>query len=161
MGKTFAPNSERGIFKTTDGGKSWRKVFYKDDTTGAVDLSFAPDNPNIGYAAIWYHYVKPGNARAQIEGTGGGGIYKTIDGGETWTPLTGGLPTNQIGRIGVAAAPGGQRAFAIVAAGRGSGGLYRTDDRRRELDARALPIPASRAADISAASFFDPKNPTT
>jgi photosystem II stability/assembly factor-like uncharacterized protein len=128
LGKTFAPNPERGIFKTTDGGKTWRKVLYKDDTTGAVDLSFASDNPQIGYAALWYHYVKAGNARAQIEGTGGGGIYKTTDGGETWQPLTGGLPTNQIGRIGVAAAPGGKLAFAIVAAGRGESGLYRTDD---------------------------------
>jgi photosystem II stability/assembly factor-like uncharacterized protein len=157
LGKTFAPNSERGIFKTTDGGKSWRKVFYKDDTTGAVDLSFAPDNPNIGYAAIWYHYVKPGNARAQIEGTGGGGIYKTTDGGETWVPLTGGLPTNQIGRIGVAAAPGGQRAFAIIAAGRGSGGLYRTDDGGANW-IKSSPDSRIQGSGYFSRVFLDPKN---
>jgi photosystem II stability/assembly factor-like uncharacterized protein len=158
LGKTFAPNPERGIFKTTDGGKSWRKVFYKDDTTGAVDLSFAPDNPNIGYAAVWYHYVKPGNARAQIEGTGGGGIYKTTDGGETWSALTAGLPTNQVGRIGVAAAPGGKRAFAIVAAGRGSGGLFRTDDggatwTKSSTDSRI------QGSGYFSRVFLDPKNP--
>jgi photosystem II stability/assembly factor-like uncharacterized protein len=158
LGKTFAPNSERGIFKTTDGGRSWRKVLYKDDTTGAVDLSFTPDNPNIGYATIWYHYVKAGNARAQIEGTGGGGIYKTIDGGETWTPLTGGLPTNQIGRIGVAAAPGGQRAFAIIAAGRGSGGLYRTDDGGANWT-KSSPDSRIQGSGYFSRVFLDPKSP--
>jgi photosystem II stability/assembly factor-like uncharacterized protein len=128
LGKTFAPHPDRGVYKTVDGGKTWRKVLYKDDTMGAVDISFAADNPKIGLAAMWYHYVKPGNARAQIDGTGGGGIYKTTDGGETWAPLTEGLPKNQIGRIGVAVAPDGKLAFAIVAAGRGESGLYRTDD---------------------------------
>ena len=158
LGKTFAPNSERGIFKTTDGGKLWRKVLYKDDTTGAIDISFAADNPKIGYAALWYHYVKPGNARAQIDGTGGGGIYKTTDAGETWTPLTGGLPTNQIGRIGVAAAPGGQRAFAIIAAGRGESGLYRTNDggttwQKSSSDTRI------QGSGYFSRVFLDPKNP--
>ena len=86
LGKTFAPHPDRGVFKTIDGGKSWRKVLYKDDTLGAIDLSFAPDNPKIGFAAMWVHYVKPGNPRALIEANGGGGIYKTIDGGENLVP---------------------------------------------------------------------------
>ena len=158
LGKTFAPNTERGIYKTTDGGKSWRKVLYKDDTTGAVDLSFAADNPKIGYAALWYHYVKPGNARAQIEGTGGGGIYKTTDGGETWAPLTGGLPTNGVGRIGVAVAPGGQRAFAIIAAGRGGGGLYRTDDGGANWT-KSSPDTRIQGSGYFSCVFLDPQNP--
>ncbi len=106
LGKTFTPSSERGVFKTTDGGKTWRKVLYKDDVTGAIDIDFAPDNPKIGFAAMWLHYVKPGNARALIEGNGGGGMYKTVDGGETWTPVTAdALPTRNVGRIGVAVGP--------------------------------------------------------
>lgn len=127
LGHTYAPNEQRGIFKTTDGGKNWRKVLYKDDVTGAIDLSFAADNPQIGFAALWHHYVKPGDPRALLNDTEGAGIYKTTDEGETWTPVIGrGLPTDRLGRIGVAVAPGGQRVFAIIAAQ--EGGLYRSDD---------------------------------
>ena len=128
LGHTYAPNEQRGIFKTLDGGKTWRKVLYKDDTTGAIDLGFAPDNPQAGFAALWHHYVKPGDARALLGDMEGGEIYKTTDEGETWTPVAGrGLPNDKVGRIGVAVAPGGQRVFAIVAAQTG-GGLYRSED---------------------------------
>ena len=128
LGHTYEPNEQRGIFKTLDGGKTWRKVLYKDDTTGAIDLGFAPDNPQIGFAALWHHYAKPGDARALLSDMEGAAIYKTTDEGETWMPVPGrGLPTDKVGRIGVAVAPGGQRVFAIVAAQTG-GGLYRSDD---------------------------------
>ncbi len=159
LGHTFAPNAERGIFKTTDGGKTWRKVLYKDDVTGAIDLDFAPDNPKIGFAALWGHYVKPGNARSMIDAISGAGIYKTTDGGETWAPVGGaGLPTARLGRIGVAVAPGGQRVFAIVAADRSSGGLYRSDDggatwQRSTMDARI------QGSGYFSRVFLDPKNP--
>ena len=86
LGHTFAPNTERGVFKTTDGGKTWRKVLYKDDTTGAIDLVFAADNAKIGYAALWGHYQKPGAGNG-IDAMGGGAIYKTIDGGDTWSGI--------------------------------------------------------------------------
>ena len=85
LGHTFAPNEERGIFKTTDGGKTWRKVLYKDDKTGAVDVAFAPDNPQIKFATLWYHYVNPDTPFAGLLGTGGADVYKTTDGGETWS----------------------------------------------------------------------------
>ena len=128
LGHTFAPNAERGIFKTTDGGKSWQKVLYKDDTTGAIDVAFAPDNPKIGFAALWYHYVNPDTPFAGLLGTGGAGIYKTTDGGDTWTPVEiPQLAKAHLGRIGVVVAPGGQRVFAIVSE-RMQGGLYRSDD---------------------------------
>jgi len=128
LGHTFAPNSERGIFKTTDGGKSWQKVLYKDDTTGAIDVAFAPDNPKIGFAALWYHYVKPDTPFAGLMGMGGAGIYKTTDGGDTWTQVTiPQLAKAHLGRIGVVVASGGQRVFAIVSAPK-EGGLYRSDD---------------------------------
>ncbi len=59
LGHTYAPNEQRGVFKTTDGGRTWRKVLYKDDKTGAIDVSFARDNPQVGFATLWYHYVTP------------------------------------------------------------------------------------------------------
>ena len=138
LGKTYSKSEQRGIFKTTDGGATWKRVLFKDDTVGAVDLSFALDNPNVGYAALWEHYTRPG-ARGAIEASGFAGIYKTTDAGSTWTQLTEGLPTGRLGRIGVATAGNGQIVFAIVAAGGGggggggrgadsAGGLYRSDD---------------------------------
>ncbi len=158
LGHTFAPNEERGVFKTTDGGKTWRKVLYKDDKTGAIDIAFAADNPKIGFAALWEHYVKPGNTRSLIESMNGAGIYKTTDAGETWTAITGaGLPTGNLGRIGVAVGPDGKRVFAIIAA-RGGGGLYRSDDggaswTRSTADARI------QGSGYFSRVFLDPKNP--
>jgi len=128
LGHTFAPNEERGVFKTTDGGKTWRKVLYKDDKTGAIDVAFARDNPQIGFATLWYHYVTPDNPIAGLMGTGGAGIYKTTDGGENWTPVT--IPefaNAHLGRMGVTVSPDGQRVFLIVSE-RMRGGLYRSDD---------------------------------
>jgi photosystem II stability/assembly factor-like uncharacterized protein len=128
LGHTYAPNEERGIFKTTDGGKTWRKVLYKDDKTGAVDVAFAPDNPQIGFATLWYHYVNPDTPFAGLLGTGGAGVYKTTDGGETWQQVN--IPQfakAHLGRMGVVVAPGGQRVYLIVSE-RKEGGLYRSDD---------------------------------
>jgi photosystem II stability/assembly factor-like uncharacterized protein len=132
LGRTYSKNPQRGVFKTTDGGKSWKKVLYKDDVTGAVDLVFAADDSKIGFATLWEHYTQPGNARAAIESSGFAGIYKTTDGGNTWTQLSSGLPTGRLGRIGVAVSADGNKVFAIVAGGGfgggGGGGLYRSDD---------------------------------
>jgi len=141
LGHSYAPNPERGVFKSTDGGATWKKVLYKDDKTGAIDVAFAPDNPQIGFAALWYHYVQPDTPFAGLLGTGGAGIYKTSDGGETWTPVTiPQLAKAHLGRLGVAVAPGGEKVFAIVSE-RKEGGLYRSDDggntwRRTTQDAR-------------------------
>jgi photosystem II stability/assembly factor-like uncharacterized protein len=163
LGRTYSKNEERGVFKTTDGGKSWRKVLYKDDITGAVDLVFAPGNVKVGYAALWEHYTRPGS-RAAIESSGSAGIYKTSDGGDTWTQLEGGLPTGRLGRIGVATAGDGQKVFAIVAGGGfggggagGAGGLYRSDDggahwTRSTQDARI------QGSGYFSRIFVDPKN---
>jgi hypothetical protein len=117
LGRTYSKNEQRGVFKTTDGGKTWKKVLYEDDVTGAVDSCFAPGNSKIGYAALMEHYTRPG-ARAAIESTGKAGIYKTTDGGDTWTQLKEGLPGGRLGRIGVATNADGQKVFAIVAGGR-------------------------------------------
>ncbi len=137
LGRTYSKNEQRGVFKTIDGGKTWKKVLYEDDVTGAVDLAFAPGNSKIGYVALMEHYTHPG-VRAAIESSGKAGIYKTSDGGDTWTQLKEGLPGGTLGRIGVATNADGQKVFAIVAGGGGAGGggrgtpgaagLYRSDD---------------------------------
>jgi len=132
LGRTYSKNEQRGVFKTIDGGRTWKKVLYKDDITGAVDIVFAPGDSKIGYAALMEHYTQPG-VRAAIDTTGAAGIYKTTDGGDTWTQLTEGLPGGQLGRIGVATNADGRKVFAIVAGGGGRGaagaaGLYRSDD---------------------------------
>jgi photosystem II stability/assembly factor-like uncharacterized protein len=157
LGHTYAPNQERGIFKTTDGGKSWRKVLYKDDTTGGIDVSFASDNPNIGFAALWYHHVNPDTPFAGLMGTGGAGIYKTTDGGDTWAPVTiPQLANAHLGRIGVVVAPGGQRVFAIVSE-RKEGGLYRSDDGGATWK-RITQDPRVRGDGYFSKVFLDPHN---
>lgn len=158
LGHTFAPNSERGVFKTTDGGRTWRKVLYKDDVTGAIDVVFAADNSKLGFAALWGHYIKPGNARSLIDNISTAAIYKTSDGGDTWTELTGGgLPSGKLGRIGLAVAPGGQRVFAIVAAEHANNGLYRSDDGGASWQ-RITTDPRIQGSGYFSRVFLDPKN---
>ena len=136
LGRTYSKNEQRGVFKSTDGGRNWRKVLYKDDVTGAVDLVFAANDSKIGFTALWEHYTRPGSTRAPIESSGFAGIYKTSDGGDTWTQVTEGLPGGRLGRIGLAVSADGKKVFAIVAGGGfgggggagGAGGLYRSDD---------------------------------
>ena len=165
LGRTYSKNPERGVFKTTDGGKTWRKVLYKDDITGAVDLVFAPENPKIGYAALWEHYTAPG-VRAAIESSGFAGVYKTTDAGDTWTHLTDGLPTGRLGRIGVATSADGAKVFAIVAGaggfgggggGRAAGGLYRSDDAGAHWT-KITQDPRIQGSGYFSRVFLDPKN---
>jgi len=128
LGHTFAKDVDRGIFKTADGGATWKKTLFKDDETGAVDVAFDAANPKIGFATVWGHYVAPGASGAILNGTNRGAVYKTTDKGDTWTAIDGhGLPGDRVGRCGVAVTNGGERVFAIVAAQPGAG-LYRSDD---------------------------------
>ncbi len=167
LGRTYSKSNQRGVFKSTDGGKTWRKVLYKDDITGAVDLVFASGNSKIGYATLWEHYTAPGG-RAAIESAGFAGIYKTSDGGETWMQLTEGLPTGRLGRIGAAVAADGQRVFAIVAGGGGggggggrggpAGGLYRSDDGGAHWS-KATQDARIQGSGYFSRVFLDPRNP--
>lgn len=166
LGRTYSKSSQRGIFKTTDGGKTWKNVLYKDDVTGAVDVVFAPGNSKIGYAALWGHYTNPGT-RSAIESASFAGVYKSADGGDTWTQLTEGLPTGRLGRIGVAVDSSGQKVFAIVAGaggfgggadgGRGAGGLYRSDDGGAHW-ARSTEDSRIQGSGYFSRVFLDPKN---
>jgi photosystem II stability/assembly factor-like uncharacterized protein len=126
FGKHGAPNAERGVFKSTDGGRTWRKVLYRNDRTGAVDLSIDVTNPNVIYASLWEAYRKEYN---MASGGPGSGLFKSTDGGETWREITRnqGLPAGMIGRIGVAVSPANpNRVYALVE--NENGGLFRSDD---------------------------------
>ena len=127
LGHPYGANEERGVFRSTDGGETWKKVLYKDENTGAMDLAFDPANAQIIYADLWSARQVPWEG--SLEGHTGG-LFKSTDGGETWKPLTKGLPTNEqgLGRIGIGVAPSdGNRIYANVDAGR-LGGIYRSDD---------------------------------
>src|SRR6185295_2521384 len=127
LGHPYGPNAERGVFRSTDGGGSWQEVLGKDDDTGAIDLAFEPGNPRVIYAALWQTRRTPWNIYPPSNGPGSG-LYKSSDGGETWTQLRTGLPAKPA-RIGVAVAPARpQRVYAIVDAEGTGGGMYRSDD---------------------------------
>ncbi len=129
LGHGFGPNTERGVYRTTDGGKSWTRVLSKDENTGAIDLAYDPDNSRTVYASLWNVRRPAYSTYAPITGPGGG-LYKSTDGGATWQEIAGhGLPGGTLGRIGVDVVAGqhGKRVYALIDAGTGSG-LYRSDD---------------------------------
>ena len=125
LGHAYGPNNERGVFRTTDGGRNWTKVLYKDDKTGAIDIVFDPNNSHILYASLWQVYRTPYSLNS---GGPGSGLYKSVDGGNTWKHLEGnGLPSGILGRIGVSVSGGdSNRVYALIEAEKG--GIYRSDD---------------------------------
>jgi len=153
IGHLYAPNADRGVFKSVDGGKSWRKVLFRNNDVGAVDVVIDPANSRVVYACLWNARRPPWYTYAPTNGPGGG-IFKSTDGGTTWTQLTNGLPKEGIGRSGIVVAPSNpRRLYAVVdclvpdpnapppppppaAAGsrggaqapQGQGGFFRSDD---------------------------------
>ncbi|HEY8412071.1 MAG TPA: hypothetical protein VIK76_11735 [Pyrinomonadaceae bacterium] len=124
LGHAFGPNEERGVFMTTDGGKTWTKTLYIDNQHGVADLEIDPTNPNILYAGMWSFERKPWTHRS---GSEKGGVYKSIDAGRTWNKLTTGLP-KLMGRIGVRVAPSNPNVVYVIVESK-DGTLYRSDDR--------------------------------
>ena len=126
-GIRWAPSADRGIYKTTDGGTTWKLVLHPSDSVAAIDVSMDPANPRIVFAAIWDFQRVPWQIRS---GGPASGIYRSTDEGDTWTRLAGhGLPASTMGRIGVSVSPANpSRVFAIIEAAADTGGLYRSDD---------------------------------
>lgn len=126
LGHPYGPNPVRGVFRSSDGGKTWQRTLYKNPDTGAIDLAFEPGNPQVVYAALWQTRRPPWDVYPPSSGPGSG-LYKSTDGGLTWSHLTGhGLPA-RVGRIGIAVAPSmPQRVYALIDSMQG--GLYRSED---------------------------------
>ena len=111
QGALYGPNKERGIFKTTDGGKTWKNVLYVNELTGCSELSIDPGNPRIMYAAMWHHQRKP---HIVISGGEGSGLYKSTDGGETWSKIQKGLP-KELGKMAIAVSPANpDKVYALI-----------------------------------------------
>jgi len=131
MGKAFGPTPDRGVYKSTDGGRSWGKILFTSDSVGAVDLELNPSNPEEVYAALYRGERKPWSIISGMEASGQeDGIWKSEDGGTTWRYLTEGLPPGLIGKIDLAVTPADpDRVYAVVEAVEEVEGLYRSDDR--------------------------------
>ncbi|MCC6241611.1 MAG: glycosyl hydrolase [Gemmatimonadaceae bacterium] len=126
QGHVWGPNAERGIFRSKDGGKTWAKILFRDDSTGAADLAMDPTNPNVLYAGFWQAHRKPWML---VSGGKGSGMFKTTDGGDTWTEITrnSGLPTGLWGNIGISVSGANpRRVYALIEAN--EGGVFRSDD---------------------------------
>jgi photosystem II stability/assembly factor-like uncharacterized protein len=132
LGHPYGPNPERGVFRSTDGGQTFQKVLYKDENSGAADLVLDPSNARTIYAVLWAARVAPWEIRSgESFITSGGGLFKSTDGGDTWLPLTAGLPGAQdaVGRIGIAISTSQpSRLYVTIEAKKDHAGIYRSDD---------------------------------
>ncbi|MBA2339362.1 MAG: hypothetical protein H0V88_03120, partial [Pyrinomonadaceae bacterium] len=123
LGHIYGTNEERGVFMTTDGGRTWTKTLYVDNQHGVADLDIDPNNPNILYATMWKFERTPWTHRS---GSEQGGVFKSVDGGRTWKKLTNGLP-KLMGRIGVRVAPSNSQTVYVIAESK-EGTMFRSDD---------------------------------
>ncbi|MBV8434764.1 MAG: glycosyl hydrolase [Candidatus Eremiobacteraeota bacterium] len=157
MGHVWAPNAERGVFKTSDGGKTWRKVLFVDSNTGGVDLAMAPRYPNVVYAAMWQAHRAPWKLTS---GGPGSGLFKTADGGAHWTKISAnpGFARALLGRIGVSVAASDPRVvYAIVQAD--DGGVFRSGDGGRTWKRVNGEMKLRQRGFYYTTIFVDPANP--
>jgi photosystem II stability/assembly factor-like uncharacterized protein len=167
LGHPYGANAERGIYRSTDGGATWKKILYKDESTGGDDVAIDPTHPDVIYASLWEARLGPWEDGNSYEGTKGG-LFKSTDGGDTWHPLTKGLPEN-LAQIYVAlAASDSNRLYATIATTKQGGygtaaglGVYRSDDAGESwTKATDDPRPAMKigGGDLPV-PMVDPKNP--
>jgi photosystem II stability/assembly factor-like uncharacterized protein len=162
LGHPYGPSEERGIFRSTDGGETWKKVIYKDANTGGSDVEIDPSNPDVVYASMWEVREGPWEDGNEFNGTNGG-LFKSTDGGDTWFALTDGLP-KELAQIYVAVAPSdSRRLYATVGMASGKLGVYRSDDAGKSwAQITDDPRPSGRigGGDLPIPRV-DPKNPDT
>ena len=152
-GPLWSPGGDRGIYRTSDGGKSWKKVLNVSENTGFADVVIDPDDPDTIYAAA---YQRRRHVWTLIDGGPESAIYRSLDGGDTWTKLKSGLPTVDMGRIGIAVSPVDHNVvYATVEAAEGKGGIFRSANRGATWELRN---PYSETAMYYAQIFADPKN---
>jgi photosystem II stability/assembly factor-like uncharacterized protein len=159
MGHVFTPGPDRGIFKSTDGGKNWKKILFVDDKTGAINLVMDPNHPEVLYATMWQAQRMPWGL---ISGGPGSGLYKTTDGGEHWTNLTHnpGLPQGVLGRIGITvAASHPDTVYAIFQAK--EGGVFRSDNAGATWKLVNNEMKLRQRGFYYMAIYADPKDPNT
>ncbi len=160
LGHPYGPNQERGLYRSTDGGQTWQKAIYKDKNTGASDVEIDPSNPDVIYASMWEVREGPWEDGNEVNGTGGG-LFKSTDGGNTWSQLRSGLP-DDLSQIYVAIAPSdSKRLYATVASASGALSFYRSDDAGGNWTKTTDdPRPSGRigGGDLSIPRV-DPKNP--
>lgn len=156
IGHLFGPNTERGVFKTTDGGKTWKRTLYVNEQTGASDLVMEPGNPNVLYAGMWRVLRTPHSMESGGEGSG---IFKSTDGGETWTNISGnkGFPKGTWGIVGVAVAPSNpEKVYSIIE--HEKGGLYTSNDAGETWTLTSSDNNIRQRAWYYSKVFVDPKN---
>ncbi|MBT5072471.1 MAG: hypothetical protein HN572_07695 [Kordiimonadaceae bacterium] len=136
IGNAFGPNEDRGLYKTTDGGRSWEKVLYISDTVGITDVEINPSNPNVLYASAWKAERKPWTILSGGEmADDDGGIYKSVDAGATWEKINNGLPKGLVGKIDLAVTPANSSVIgALVEAPNPDGGLYWSVDQGKSWE---------------------------
>ncbi len=157
MGHLFGPNEERGVYKTTDGGKTWNRVLFVNNQTGCSDLVMEPGNPSVLYAGMWRVIRTPYSLESGGEGSG---LYRSTDGGETWTNISAkkGLPKGVWGITGVAFAPSNtERIYALIE--NANGGLFRSDDAGETWQQMSSDNNIRQRAWYYTKVFVDPKNP--
>jgi photosystem II stability/assembly factor-like uncharacterized protein len=159
MGHVFKPNPERGVFKTTDGGKTWKKILFVDDQTGAIDLAMDPKDSQVLYAAMWQAHRTPWGL---VSGGPGSGLYKTTDAGAHWENLSRnpGMPQGLLGRVGVSVAASSPNiVYAIMQAK--EGGVFRSNDGGKTWTRVNSEWKLRQRAFYYMTIYVDPKDPNT
>ncbi len=154
QGPLWGPGGDRGLFKSTDGGKTWKNILSISENTGVTDLIFEPDNPDVMYAAA---YQRRRHVWTLIDGGPESAIYKSTDAGATWNKLRGGLPTGDVGRIGLGISPANPAlVYAVIEAANRAGGVYASSDRGGTWEKRDDFF--SSSPQYYGTIFVDPKN---
>ena len=161
LGHPYGPNAERGIYRSVNGGQSFERVLFKDENTGGADVVLSPNDPNTVYAVLWEARQGPWENAAWSGANSG--LFKSTDGGATWTQLAGGLPTTAdgLGRLGIGISPSNPRRMYVTATAGAKSGLYRSDDAGATWTRTTTDTRIFGRGDDFAAVTVDPRDPNT